>query len=97
MNEMCDRCGPAYLGDCTNQLRAALFAQGWTIWPASEHALAPQGDECSAAGVLARAITSHGPQRLTRGSDHDHRPAKVSFHASGITHPQRATRDQLGR
>ena len=61
MNEMCDRCGPAYLGDCTNQLRAALFAQGWTIFPASEHALAPQGDECSAAGVLARAITSHGP------------------------------------
>jgi hypothetical protein len=60
MNEMCDRCGPAvyraerygelYLcGHCTNQLRAALFAQGWTIWPASEHALAPQADEGSGA------------------------------------------------
>ncbi len=63
MNEMCDRCGPAvaavyrverhgelYLcGHCTNQLWAALFAQGWTIWPASEHALAPQADECSGA------------------------------------------------
>src|ERR1700730_814703 len=33
----------------------------------------------------ARAITSHGPQRLTRGSDHDHRPAKESFHALRIT------------
>jgi len=63
MNEMCDRCGPAvaavyrverhgelYLcGHCTNRLRAALFAQGWTIWPAGERALAPQADECSGA------------------------------------------------
>jgi hypothetical protein len=63
MNEMCDRCGPAvaavyrverhgelYLcGHCTNRLWAALFAQGWTIWPASGHALAPQADECSGA------------------------------------------------
>ena len=62
MDEMCDRCGPAvaavyrverhgelYLcGHCTNRLRAALFAQGWAIWPASEHALAPQADECFA-------------------------------------------------
>ena len=46
MNETCDRCGPAvravyrasrggqlYLcGHCTNQLRSALSAQGWTIW-----------------------------------------------------------------
>ena len=61
MNETCDRCGPAvaavyrverygelYLcGHCTNRLSAALFAQGWTIWPAGEHALAPQADECS--------------------------------------------------
>jgi hypothetical protein len=61
MNEMCDRCGPAvaavyrverhgelYLcGHCTNRLWAALFAQGWTIWPAGEHA--PQADECSGA------------------------------------------------
>jgi hypothetical protein len=63
MNEMCDRCGPAvapvyrverhgelYLcGHCTDRLRAALFAQGWTIRPASEHALAPQANECSGA------------------------------------------------
>jgi ribosomal protein S27AE len=63
MNEMCDRCGPAvaavyrverhgdlYLcGHCTNRLWAALLAQGWTIWPASEHALAPQANECSGA------------------------------------------------
>jgi hypothetical protein len=63
MNEMCDRCGPAvaavyrverhrelYLcGHCTNRLRAALSAQGWTIWPAGEHALTPQANECSGA------------------------------------------------
>ena len=54
-NEACDRCGPAvsaayrvdregelYLcAHCTNQLSPALSAQGWTIWPAGEHALAP--------------------------------------------------------
>jgi hypothetical protein len=63
MNETCDRCGPAvaavyrverygelYLcGHCTNRLWAALFAQGWTIWPAGEHALMPQANECSGA------------------------------------------------
>jgi hypothetical protein len=63
MNEMCDRCGPAvaavyrakrhgelYLcGHCTNRLWAVLFAQGWTIGPASEHALAPQVNECPGA------------------------------------------------
>ena len=49
---MCDGCGPPvyrverhgelYLcGHCTNRLRAALFAQGWTIWPGGAHALAP--------------------------------------------------------
>ena len=56
MNETCDRCGPAvravYRVDrrgelylcrhCTNQLRAALSAQGWAIWSACEHALAPK-------------------------------------------------------
>ena len=56
MNETCDRCGPAvravYRADrggelylcahCTSQLSAALSAQGWTIWPISEHALVPQ-------------------------------------------------------
>jgi hypothetical protein len=63
MNETCDRCGPAvaavyrverhgelYLcGHCTNRLWTALFAQGWTIGPAGEHALAPQADECPGA------------------------------------------------
>jgi hypothetical protein len=63
MNEMCDRCGPAvralyrverhgelYLcGHCTNRLWAALSAQGWTICPADEHALARQADERSGA------------------------------------------------
>ena len=47
MNQTCDRCGPAvraayrasrggqlYLcGHCANQLRPALSAQGWAIWP----------------------------------------------------------------
>ena len=56
MNETCDRCGPAvravyraarggerYLcAHCTSQLSAALSAQGWAIWPISEHALVPQ-------------------------------------------------------
>ena len=56
MNQTCDRCGPAvraayrverggelYLcGHCTSQLWTALSAQGWTIWPAGGHALAPQ-------------------------------------------------------
>jgi hypothetical protein len=63
MNERCDRCGPTvaavyrverygelYLcGHCTDRLWAALFAQGWTIWLASEQALAPQVNECSGA------------------------------------------------
>jgi hypothetical protein len=63
MNEMCDRCGPAVAavyrverqgelflcGHCTNRLRAALFAQGWTIGPAREHTLAPLANECSGA------------------------------------------------
>jgi hypothetical protein len=56
MNETCDRCGPAvravyrvnrdgelYLcRHCTNRLWPALSAQGWTMWPVGEHALAPQ-------------------------------------------------------
>jgi hypothetical protein len=56
MNETCDRCGPAvravYRVDrsgelylcthCTNRLWGALAAQGWTIWPVAELALAPQ-------------------------------------------------------
>jgi hypothetical protein len=45
-----DRRGELYLcRHCTNQLWAALSAQGWTIWPAREHALAPQASEYSDA------------------------------------------------
>jgi hypothetical protein len=36
-------------------------------------------------GVLARAITALGPQRLTRGSNHRHLSAKESFDALRIT------------
>ena len=80
---MCDRCGPAaaavyrverhgelYLcGHCTNRLLAALFAQGWTIWPASEHALAPQADECSGASWqhTRRGRGSGGSPRMPWG------------------------------
>jgi hypothetical protein len=63
MNQTCDRCGPAvravYRADrrgelylcrhCTNQLRAALSAQGWTICPAGQQALALQASEYSGA------------------------------------------------
>ena len=56
MNQTCDRCGPtvraayraARAGElylcrhCTTQLRAALTAQGWTIWPAGQHVPVPQ-------------------------------------------------------
>ena len=82
MNEMCDRCGPAvaavyrvgrhgelYLcGHCTNRLRAALFAQGWTIWPVGEHALAPQASECSGASWqrARRGRGSGGSPRIPR-------------------------------
>ena len=66
MNETCDRCGPAvaavyrverhgelYLcGHCTNRLWAALFTQGWTIWPAGEDALALPANECPGASWL---------------------------------------------
>jgi hypothetical protein len=125
MNQTCDRCGPAvaavyrakrhgelYLcGHCTNRLSAALFAQGWTIGPAGEHALAPQADECPGAwwqrtrrgrgpGRSPQTLRRRfrrlralvpacwrvrsrrpGPQRLTRGSNHDHLPAKESLDA----------------
>jgi hypothetical protein len=38
-----DRSGELYLcRHCTSRLRDALSAQGWTIWPAAEYALAPQ-------------------------------------------------------
>ena len=56
MNEPCDRCGPAvravYRADgagelylcrhCAHRLWPALSAQGWTVWPVGDHALAPQ-------------------------------------------------------
>ena len=83
MNEMCDRCGPAvaavyrverhgelYLcGHCTNRLWTALFMQGWAIWPASEHALASQADECSGAlwQRTRRGRGSGGSPRMPRG------------------------------
>ena len=57
MNETCDRCGPVvraayrasrrgqlYLcGHCANQLRPALCAQGWAIWPMATPAVMPPG------------------------------------------------------
>jgi hypothetical protein len=56
MNQTCDRCGPAvraayrasrggqlYLcGHCANQLRPALSAQDWDIWPIGGYVLAPR-------------------------------------------------------
>ena len=56
MSQMCDRCGPAVLAayrvtragelylcrHCTIQLRPALSAQGWVIWPIGQHVLIPQ-------------------------------------------------------
>jgi hypothetical protein len=83
MNETCDRCGPAvravyrverhgelYLcGHCANRLWAALFAQGWTIWPAGEHALAPQANEGSGASRqrTRRRREPGGSPPLSRG------------------------------
>src|SRR5580704_1783536 len=108
MNEMCDWCGPAvaavyrverhgelYLcGHCTNRLWAALFAQGWTIGPASEHALAPQADECSG--------TSSQRTRRERGSGRSPRILRWRFRrlralALVITAhgPQRLTRGSV--
>jgi hypothetical protein len=82
MNEMCDRCGPAVAAvyrverhgelylcrHCTNRLWAALFAQGWTIWPAAVHALAPQANECSGASCqrTRRGRGSGGSPRILR-------------------------------
>jgi len=61
MNETCDRCGPAVLAayrlerhgelylcrDCASHHWPALAAEGWTIWVASERALAPQAAQPS--------------------------------------------------
>jgi len=58
VNQTCDRCGPAvraaYRVDrqgelylcrhCVSHHWSALSAQGWTIWPAGEHAVAPQAN-----------------------------------------------------
>jgi ribosomal protein S27AE len=84
MNETCDRCGPAvaavyrverhgelYLcGHCANRLWAALFAQGWNIGPAGEHALAPQANECSGASWQRswRGRGSGGSPRIFRSA-----------------------------
>ena len=57
MTETCDRCGPAVraayrasrggqldlCGHCANQLRPALCAQGWAIWPIVAPAIMPPG------------------------------------------------------
>jgi hypothetical protein len=74
MHETCDRCGPAvravYRADrrgelylcwhCTNQLGAALSAQGWTIWPAGEQALAPQASGYSGAPAPGTGVSPGG-------------------------------------
>jgi len=40
-----DRTGELYLcGHCATRHWPALSAQGWTIWPAGEHSLAPQAN-----------------------------------------------------
>ena len=63
MNETCDRCGPAvraayrvhkrgelYLcRHCALWLWPTLFAQDWTIWPVSAHAVAPHAGEYASA------------------------------------------------
>jgi hypothetical protein len=67
MNETCDCCGPAvgaaYRVDkrselylcrhCAPPLWPALSAQGWTIWPVSAYAGAPQLDGCAGDGADA--------------------------------------------
>src|SRR5580693_6518123 len=58
------------------RLVAAHSAWAW-VGPKSPDTQVPlSAASCAGVGVLARAITSHGPQRLTRGSNHDHRPAR---------------------
>ena len=61
MNETCDRCGPAvramYRADrngelylcrhCASQLRQALSAQGWAIWPTGEQGRWPDASQQS--------------------------------------------------
>ena len=65
MNETCDKCGPAvqaayraarsgelYLcGHCTNQLRQALSAQGWSIRPVDGLRNEPQTLAASSGGT----------------------------------------------
>jgi hypothetical protein len=65
MNETCDRCGPAvqavycaarsgelYLcGHCTNQLRRALSARGWSIRPVDGLRNEPQTLATSSGGT----------------------------------------------
>jgi len=61
MNETCDRCGPAvramYRADrngelylcrhCASQLRQALSAQGWAIWPTGKQGRGPDASQQS--------------------------------------------------
>lgn len=68
MNQTCDRCGPAvraaYRVDrqgelylcrhCASHHWSALSAQGWTIWPAGEHAVAPQANHSRPTDAVRR-------------------------------------------
>jgi len=61
MSETCDRCGPAvramYRADrngelylcrhCASQLRQALSAQGWAIWPTGQQGRGPDASQQS--------------------------------------------------
>lgn len=63
MSDTCDRCGPSvhavyraeqrgelYLcAHCASRLWPALYAQGWTICPVDELALAPQAGQSPGA------------------------------------------------
>jgi len=72
MTETCDRCGPAVraafrasrigqldlCGHCANQLRPALSAQGWAIWPMAAPAVMLPGP----ASPAKPHEPSHRPQ-----------------------------------
>ena len=93
-NEACDRCGPAvraayrvdrqgelYLcGHCTNQLRPALSARGWTIRLIATPAVRPS--EPSPPGKPRDP--SHSPQR------HRSRPSRIRPWSCGYRTPSSA-------
>ena len=112
MNETCDRCGPAVLalyrvigrgelclcGHCTRELWPALFAQGWTIWPAGEQALITDLSLVPAEG-WPHGIRRESPRRrpallhflaskLTRGK------SQRGWPSDAITRPQRTRREK---